>query len=187
MAWTANVSGMSATPRAGSGPEHPGDAGDAGPLIEEAMRKTGIVWVAAPGERAWPAWFHWHDGAAYLVTGDGEQPLPALTAGGTAEVVVPSKDTGARLIGWLATVAEVPPGGELWQQVVPAMHAKRLNPLDGDLQPQRWARECVLLRLEPTGEVLDQPRGSGAAAPPPTPATTSGPLPYVLGRRRKRG
>jgi hypothetical protein len=154
-------------------------------LVGEAMRKAGIVWVASPpGGRAWPVWFHWHGGAAYLVTGQGEQPLPPMADGGVAEVVVPSKDTGARLVTWLAAVREVPAGTDLWREVVPAMHAKRLNPPDGDGQPQRWARECALLRLEPTGEVLPPPPGSGAAPPAPTPATTSGPLPYVLGRRQ---
>lgn len=179
---------MSGTTTAGTG--HPEPAGETGPaghgrLVDEAMRKAGIVWVASPpGGRAWPAWFHWHGGAAYLLTGQDEQPLPPLADGGFAEVVVPSKDTGARLVTWLAAVHEVPPASELWREVVPALHAKRLNPPDGDDQPQRWARECALLRLEPTGEVLPPPPGSGAAPPAPTPATTSGPLPYVLGRRR---
>jgi len=171
---------MSATPQANA---------DFAALVEEATRKAGIVWIAAPGERAWPAWHHWHDGADHVVTGGLEQPLPGLADGGLAEVTVPSKDTGGRLVTWVAAVSEVPPGGELWEVVVPAMHAKRLNPPDGDHQPQRWARECTVLRLEPTGEVREAPGAmldaSGAAVPLPSPATTSGPLPYVLGRRKR--
>jgi hypothetical protein len=161
-----------------------------GRLVEEATKKAGIVWIAAPGERARPAWHHWYDGADYVVTGGLEQPLPGLAAGGTAEVTVPSKDTGGRLITWVATVSEVSPGSELWDAVVPAMHAKRLNPPDGDRQPERWARECAVLRLEPTGDVPEapgaMPHDSGAAAAVPTPAVTSGPLPFVLGRRARR-
>jgi hypothetical protein len=45
----------------------------------------------------------------------------------------------------------------------------------------------VLIRLAPTGQLVDvPPTDSGAAPPAPTPATTSGPLPFVLGRRRRR-
>jgi len=156
-----------------------------GRLVEEATKKAGLVWVAVPGERAWPAWHHWHDGAAYLVTGGIEQPLPGLAAGGRAEVTVPSKDAGGRLVTWVAAVTEVQPGSELWTAVVPAMHAKRLNAPDGDRQPERWARESAVLRLEPTGEILSMSQESGSAAPVPTPATTSGPLPFVLGRRAR--
>jgi hypothetical protein len=159
-------------------------------LVEQLSSKAGVVWIAASGQRARPAWHHWHDGADYVVTGGIEQPLPGLVEGGLAEVMVPSKDTGGRLITWAARVREVAPGSELWAAVVPAMHAKRLNPPDGDQQPERWARECILFRLEPTGEVLEargsMPQESGAAPPVPTPATTSGPLPYVLGRRQQR-
>lgn len=159
-------------------------------LVEQACSKAGIVWIAAPGQRAWPAWHHWHGGADHVVTGGIEQPLPGLSDGGLAEVTVPSKDTGGRLVTWIATVSELAPGSEPWAAVVPSMHAKRLNPPDGDLQPERWARECTLFRLEPTGELREapgaMPQSSGAAAPVPTSATTSGPLPYVLGRRRQR-
>ncbi|HEY3261759.1 MAG TPA: hypothetical protein VGJ95_16090 [Pseudonocardiaceae bacterium] len=159
-------------------------------LVEEASKKAGIVWITVPGERARPAWHHWHDGADHVVTGGLEQPLPGLADGVLAEVTVPSKDTGRRLVTWVARATEVPPGGPQWEAVVPAMHAKRLNPPDGDRQPQRWAEECTLLRLEPTGEVREapgaMPDGSGAAPPAPTPASTSGPLPFVLGRRSSR-
>src|SRR5215211_4554150 len=157
-----------------------------GRLVEEATKKTGLVWIAMPGERPWPAWHHWHDGAAYVITGGQEQPLPGLADGGLAEVTVPSKDAGGRLVAWVATVHEVPPDSDLWRAVVPAMHTKRLNAPDGERQPGRWARECALLRLEPTGEVVPARQDSGAAAPLPTAATTSGPLPYVVSRRASR-
>ena len=47
-------------------------------LVAEATRRAGIVWLTVPGAgRAYPAWHLWRDppGAAYLVTGPGEQPL----------------------------------------------------------------------------------------------------------------
>ena len=45
----------------------------------------------------------------------------------------------------------------------------------------RWARESVVFRLDPVGRALEHPgrvsHSSHAAEPPPSPATTRGPLP----------
>lgn len=68
-------------------------------LVEEATKKSGLVWVRGadvPSARA--LWHVWHEGAACLVgDGPGEQPLPGLADGAFAEVTVRSKDKGA---GW---------------------------------------------------------------------------------------
>lgn len=158
-------------------------------IVDEATRTSAVVWITVPGQRPYAAWHHWHDGAAYVITGGLEQPLPGLAQADRAEVTVRSKDTGGRLVTWTAAVSTVPPGTELWEAVVPAMHAKRLNAPDGDRQPQRWASESVLLRLEPTGELRESPgsmpQDSGAASPPATAAVTSGPTPFMLGRSRR--
>jgi hypothetical protein len=161
-------------------------------LIAEATKKSGLVWIArdnGTGGHAIPVWHHWHDGAAYVLAGGSEQPARGLANVDRVAVTVPSKTSRGRLLTWRATVTRVPPGGEEWDQIIPELFLKRLNVPDGDKAPERWARECTLFRLDPTGELLespdDMPDDSGAAPPPPTPATTSGPLPWVLGRRRK--
>jgi hypothetical protein len=122
-------------------------------LIEEATRRSGVVWVTPEGnERAHAVWHLWHDGAMYVVTGGLEQPLPPTQR---ATVTVRSKDRQAdRLVTWVADVAPVPPDSELWAEVVPLLHTKRLNAPDGEEQPQRWARESVVLRFTPTGETV---------------------------------
>ena len=66
------------------------------------------------------------------------------------------------------------------------LHAKRLNPPDGEEQPARWAaRVAWSPRLDPTGELVEGPghlpHRSHAAEPPGSPATTRGPLPFVAG------
>lgn len=68
-------------------------------LVEEATKKSGLIWVRGAGEPAARALWHvWHEGAACLVgDGPGEQPLPGLVEGGSAEVTVRSKDKGG---GW---------------------------------------------------------------------------------------
>ncbi|MFI0999131.1 hypothetical protein ACIP10_22305 [Streptomyces galbus] len=161
-------------------------------LVEEATKKSGLVWVRPEGAAAARALWHvWHEGAACLVgDGPGEQPLSGLADGGRAEVTVRSKDKGGRLVSWTARVVQLAPGGEAWDAAVAELRGKRLNAPDGEAMTGRWARECRVLRLEPTGTTLPLPEGSLAAAPVPTPATTRRPvpagLPRLLARRRKR-
>ncbi len=161
-------------------------------LVEEATKKSGLVWVKGPGVPARALWHVWHEGAACLVgDGPGEQPLPGLADGGTAEVTVRSKDKGGRLVSWTARVVEPAPGSEAWEAAVGELKGKRLNAPDGEAMTDRWARECRVLRLEPTGSTVPLPDGDLASAPLPTPATTREPipagLPRLLLRRRKRG
>ena len=140
-------------------------------LIEEATRRSGLVWVTPEGsERAHPVWHVWHDGCAYVVTGGLEQPLPPMTR---AVVTVRSRERQAdRLVEWVADVDVVAPEGELWREVVPLLHARRLNAPDGEEQPARWARESVVRRFRPTGETRPIAADSYAAAPLGSPATT---------------
>ncbi|MEU6421675.1 hypothetical protein [Streptomyces spiralis] len=160
-------------------------------LVEEATKKSGLIWVKGPGVPARALWHVWHEGAACLVgDGPGEQPLPHLSDGGTAEVTVRSKDKGGRLVTWAAKVVELAPESEAWQAAVAELKGKRLNAPDGEAMTARWARECRVVRLEPTGTVAPPPDGSLADAPLPTPATTRRPipagLPRLLLRKRRR-
>ncbi|MBZ6080098.1 hypothetical protein KVH15_03475 [Streptomyces olivaceus] len=160
-------------------------------LVEEATKKSGLIWAKGPGVPARPLWHVWHEGAACVVgDGPGEQPLPALADGGTAEVTVRSKDKGGRLVCWSARVVELAPGSEAWQEAVAALKGKRLNAPDGEPMTDRWARECRVLRLEPTGSTAPLPDGALAEAPLPSPATTRQPapagLPRLLLKRRRR-
>ncbi|TLQ43919.1 hypothetical protein [Streptomyces marianii] len=156
-------------------------------LVEEAAKKSGLIWVRGSGpDRA--LWHAWHDGAAHVVgDGPGEQPLPGLADGSTAEVTVRSKDKGGRLVSWTAEVTELTPGSEAWEAAVGELKGKRLNAPDGERMTERWGRECRVLRLEPRGSSTDHPADSLAAVPLPTPATTRRPVPAALPRLLRRG
>ncbi|WP_406006899.1 hypothetical protein OG440_12430 [Streptomyces sp. NBC_00637] len=160
-------------------------------LVEEATKKSGLVWVQGAGEPAARALWHvWHEGAVCLVgDGPGEQPLTGLADGGSAEVTVRSKDKGGRLVAWTARVVLLAPGSEAWQAAVGELKGKRLNAPDGEAMTERWARECRVLRLEPTGATLPLPEGDLAARPVPSPATTRETAPAGLPKLllRKRG
>jgi hypothetical protein len=160
-------------------------------LVEEAMKKSDVIWLALPGApQPRPAWHIWHDGNGYVITGGIEQPLPGLPDAGRVVVTVRSKDKRNRLASWVAEVGQVEPGGEEWQTVVPLLAKERLNAPDGEAQVERWAREVYVIRLAPTGEVTDTPdslpAGYASVRPVPTPATTTGKGPFMIGARRRR-
>ena len=159
-------------------------------LVEEACKKSALVWVQPAGGRSHAVWHAWDDAAVCLVTGGLEQPLPGLTAGAAVLVTARSKDKGGRLVSFAADVEEVAASDPRWEATAAALHAARLNAPDGEEQPARWARESRLWRLVPTGEVPElpgaMPDGSHAAPPPETPATTRGRLPLRIGRRPQR-
>ncbi|WP_447039799.1 hypothetical protein [Streptomyces sp. DSM 118878] len=160
-------------------------------LVEEATKKSGLIWVRGEGSPARALWHVWHEGAAHLVgDGPGEQPLPGLVDGGSAEVTVRSKDKGGRVVAWTAEVRELPPRSEEWEAAVAELKGKRLNAPDAERMTERWAQECRVVRLALSGVVPGLPDGSLAAAPLPSVATTRLPAPVALPRlllKRRRG
>ena len=161
-------------------------------LIEEAAKKSGMLWLALPGlPQPRGAWHIWHEGAVYVLTGgEGEQPLPGLPEADRVTVIVRSKDKGGRLVSWIAAVDELRPGTELWDTVTARLAKERLNATGHEGQVERWARESYVIRLTPTGEVTEAPGAHrddyAAVRPVPTPATTAGRNPFMIGGRRRK-
>jgi hypothetical protein len=126
-------------------------------LIAEATKRAGLIWITVPGgpsPRA--AWHVWLDGAAYVLTGPGEQQVPGLDGAREVSVTVPSKDTGGLLLTWAADVTRVDPGAPGWDRVAGALLAARLNPAAGPEPPAaRWARAGQVYRLTPAGAAFD--------------------------------
>ena len=155
-------------------------------LLAEAGKKSGLLWVDIPGDRPWPAWHAWLDGTAYVVTGPGEQQLPALPA--DLAVTFRSKDTGGRLVTMPARAAVLTPEDERWEPATTALKASRLNAPAGDIVA-RWAAEATVYALTPHGEAIEGPDNyseeSGATQPPVTTATTANWRPWHLAGRPK--
>jgi hypothetical protein len=159
------------------------------PLVDEAMKKAVIAWLTTPGNLPYGVWCMWQEDALYLVSGPGEQPAPGLAGASAAQVTVRG-DHGGRVLTWTAEVSRVEPGSEEWTKVVPQLAGKRLNATGtADETGARWAGECVVSRLVPTGELTEAgpslPDASGAAPPPPTEATRRPAKPFRLHRVRK--
>jgi hypothetical protein len=142
-------------------------------LLNEAMTKSGLLWIDVAGDRAWPAWHVWDDGAAYVVSGPGEQPLPWLPE--EVRLILRSKDTGGRLLTLRAHTHVLDPGSPEWHTAAELLRASRLNAVDDSLT--RWAEACTLTALVPFDAPIEAPgayaAGDARAAPARTAATTT--------------
>ncbi|MGI8888758.1 MAG: hypothetical protein ACR2GB_07290 [Nocardioidaceae bacterium] len=173
-------------------------------LVDEAMRKSALIWLEWPGLPVGRAvWHVWLEGRAYVLTrltssmaqpdGDREQPDPGFAGGDVVLVVVRSKDNEARLVTFDAEVTLVVPADGDWQAATAALAAGRLNLRNAEDAPRRWAADdgVRIYRLTPDGTVHERPGDCAAsslrAAPVATPATTAGPPPRVFHRRGGTG
>lgn len=163
-------------------------------LIDEAMKKSALVWLRwSDPLRTQAFWHAWLGGHAYLLTGPGEQPDPGLQEGQHVEVVVRSKDNAQRLVVFSAHARRLGPHDGDWPAATSSLASTRLNLTDAVEAPERWANDdmTVIYRLSPDGHVLQRPGSypdeSGRTIPVPTPATTAGKPPRVLHRRGTSG
>lgn len=162
------------------------DAPVTDPLILEATKRASIAWIDASGIET-ALWCLWSDDALLVVCGRGEQDDPGFTPAGTCRVRMRG-DHGGRIVGFDASTYRIEPGTQQWEELVPGLAAKRLNAPEGDT-PARWAEECSVWRLVPTG-TPDQagpslPDASLAAEPRPTPAARPARRPFRLHRVRR--
>jgi hypothetical protein len=139
-------------------------------LIAEVTKRAGQIWIAIAGQdRPRPAWHIWRaatgprpgpplpgepspPGAAYVVSGPGEQPLPGLAGSGRVTVIVAGSQAPGGLLSWTAAVSRVEPGSAEWDAVIGQLVARRLNAVlaEGETSPaQRWARSGTVFRLAP--------------------------------------
>jgi hypothetical protein len=170
---SASAPGSSATPSSITTSSITPSAAAVAALLGEAMTKSGLLWVDVAGDRAWPAWHVWDDGAAYVVSGPGEQPLPWLPE--EVRVILRSKDTGGRLLTLRAHTHVLEPGTPEWDKAAGLLRASRLNAVDDSLT--RWAQACTLTALVPFDAPLEAPgayaAGDARSAPARTAATTT--------------
>jgi hypothetical protein len=163
------------------------------PWFDGLMKKSAIVWVGVEHrEQPLGMWLSWVQGAAYLLTGAGEQPDPGLQAGSYATITVRSKDNQNRVVTWLGAIAVLEPPDRDWDVATVQLVKSRLNLPDPAHAVERWAAgEATIWRITPVGELVESPdeyrTDRTFATPLPSPATTTGRLPWVLGRRGGRG
>jgi len=115
-------------------------------LVAELSRGTDVCWVVQDaGVRM--VWHTWVDDALCVVSGGDEQPLLEVDDGSLVEVVLRSRDTGGRLLTWPGRVSVVRPSEARWETVAAALVAARLNLIDPDGAPARWAGGSTVHRI----------------------------------------
>ncbi|MBA2773665.1 MAG: hypothetical protein H0U36_06425 [Nocardioidaceae bacterium] len=163
-------------------------------LIDEALKKSALIWLTRdPPRREQAFWHAWVDGLAYLLTGPGEQPDPGLQEGERLRLVVRSKDTVQRLVVVDATAHRLQPDDDDWEAATAALAAGRLNLAHAEQAPARWAGDAAtaIYRLTLGKQLVEGPGHyadtAHRATPSPTPATTATRRPWVLHKRGGSG
>lgn len=119
-------------------------------LVADLAKKSGLVWISFDG-RSRAVWHEWVADAVCVVVGGSEQDVPGLADQETVTLLLRSKSTRALAAHTQARVEIVPPGSEHWDTVTAVLKAGRLNLDDAAGAIQRWAAECVVVRLVPLG------------------------------------
>lgn len=117
-------------------------------VVAELAKKSGLIWIRTDTHTC-PVWHEWIDGAACVVGGGSEQPLPDVPDGSTVRLLLRSKTNRHLVASVDATVETVRPDDDAWEATTAALKAGRLNAPDSDHVIERWARESRVLRLVP--------------------------------------
>lgn len=117
--------------------------------VAALAESSSVCWVAVGEAAARPVWHRWHDGALCLVVGGQEQPLPGLPPAAEISVVLRDHSTRQRAATVRACVEVLAPHTPAWTDVLAVLLPARLNLVDPDGAPGRWAAESTVARLVP--------------------------------------
>ncbi len=122
-------------------------------LIADLAKKSGLVWVSY-ARHTHAVWHEWVGDAVCVVSGGTEQPLPDIEKHQSVRLSLRSKASRALVAEAEAAVEVITPASEHWESVTETLKSGRLNITDADDAIERWARESVVVRLVPTGDVM---------------------------------
>jgi hypothetical protein len=133
----------------------PWSAGSGTDVLDEALKKSTVVWVEVPGEagggdRAVPVWYGTLDGRVYVLVGGSEQHVPGLAEADRAVLIARSKEQQSLVAEVEATARVVDPSDPLYGRVASVLLPRRLNLRDGEQAVDRWRKECTLVELTPS-------------------------------------
>jgi hypothetical protein len=133
----------------------PWSTGSGTDVLEEALKKSTVVWVEVPGEggtgeRAVPVWYGVLDGRVYVLVGGSEQHVPGLATAERAVLIARSKEQQSLVAEVEATARVVEPSDPVYARVVAVLLPRRLNLRDGEAAVDRWRKESTLVELTPS-------------------------------------
>jgi hypothetical protein len=126
--------------------------------VTTALAKSKVAWLLLPSDITVPCWYAATVDTAYLVGGEGEQPIPELPA--ELRVILRDKET-RRAVGPVpARASHVRPDSEDWATATNALlGARQSNPPEG--LAEHWATHCAVWALQ-----VGEPMGAHHADPP---------------------
>ncbi|MEU4560010.1 hypothetical protein AB0F72_16640 [Actinoplanes sp. NPDC023936] len=160
-------------------------------VLDEAIKKAAIAWISVGDGPAYALWCMPAESSLLVVSGPGEQFAPGLAESQRATVRLRG-DHGGLIVATDAAVTRLTPGSDEWNELAPALAAKRLNaPGSADELVARWAEtNCAVVRVTPVAESAvgapELPTEAGAEPPRETPARVETRRPFRLHRVRKR-
>jgi hypothetical protein len=166
-------------------------AGVTAALVDEAIKKAAVAWIAVGDGPAVGLWCMPFEGSLIVVSGPGEQHAPGLADAARVSVRLRG-DSGGLIVITEATVERLTPGTEDWTTIAPQLANKRLNvPGTADELVARWAESgCAVVRLTPAADesvsAPNLPDSSQAEPPRETPARIEVRRPFRLHRVKKR-
>jgi hypothetical protein len=133
----------------------PWSGGSETDVLEEALKKSTVVWVEVPGEggtdgRAVPVWYGTLDGRVYVLVGGSEQHVSGLAEATRVLLVARSKEQQSLVAEVEASARVVDPKDPLYARVASVLLPRRLNLRDGEQAVDRWRKECTLVELTPS-------------------------------------
>ena len=133
----------------------PWSSGSETDVLEEALKKSTVVWVEVPGEggtggRAVPVWYGTLDGRVYVLVGGSEQHVAGLAEATRVVLAARSKEQQSLVAEVEASARVVAPNDPLYARVAPVLVPRRLNLRDGEQAVDRWRKESTLVELTPS-------------------------------------
>lgn len=129
-----------------------------------ALAKSKVAWLLLPPDITVPCWYAASGQTAYIVGGEGEQPIPELPA--QLQIILRDKETRRATGPVRAGAMRVPPDSDGWRTATRALLGTRQNnPSEG--LPEHWAAHCTVWRLD----VDDDPPVHHGDPPQPPPVT----------------
>ncbi|RNI19456.1 hypothetical protein [Flexivirga caeni] len=98
--------------------------------IAAALAKSKVAWLLVPPDLTVPCWYAGAGDTAYIVTGEGEQPIPTLPA--ELRIILRDKETRAAIGPLPARATRVLPDSPEWATATAALLATRQNTPAGD-------------------------------------------------------
>ena len=126
------------------------------PLVQEAVRKSTIVWLQWTRRgvrRSLPVWYVSDGDRLLVLSGERQQRIPAPAELSQCTVAVRSKGKDILLAELPARVRVIEPDSDEWDDVAAKLADKRLNiPGLPEDTARRWREQCVILELTLGGD-----------------------------------